>query len=247
MTDIKLIALDMDGTLLDDDKNITDFTRDQINRAHRLGLQIVLSTGRPLSTCYSYVKDLNLDSYLITSNGGQIFSKGHEVISEHLLDGDTLTFMYHLAQGLGMNTWVVSTEEPYYNHLPENHEQLQWLKFSCHSKDDVILDKMIEKLSYVEGVEISNASPINIEVNPIGINKAMGLEFVCEQLGLTMGNVMAMGDSLNDIKMLQEAGIGIAMANAQEAVKQVADYMTDSNNDDGVGKAIDRFVFSGRE
>lgn len=244
MADIQLIALDMDGTLLDDEKNITNLTRSQIKRAHNQGIHIVLSTGRPLSTCYSYVKDLNLDSYLITCNGGEIYSRDQTVVAQHLLETDKLAYMFHLAQGLGMNTWVVSTERPFYNYLPEEHQQLQWLKFSCHSKDEEILDQMVKKLSYIEGVEISNASPINIEVNPVGVNKAMGLEFVCEKLEITMDNVLAMGDSLNDIKMIQTAGIGVAMANAQKAIQQVADYITDTNNHDGVGKAIEKFIFS---
>lgn len=244
MADIRLIALDMDGTLLDDEKHISDFTRSQIKKAHDRGVHIILSTGRPLSTCSNYVRELDLNTYLITCNGGQIYSENQTVISQNLLDKEKLAYMYHLAKGLGMNSWVVSTEEPYYNYLPENYKQLEWLKFSCHSKDKNILDKMVEKLSYVEGVEISNASPINVEVNPVGVNKAMGLEFVCNQLGLTMENVMAIGDSLNDIKMIQEAGIGIAMDNAQEAVQKVADYMTDTNNNDGVGKAIKKFIFS---
>lgn len=243
MTEIQLIALDLDGTLLDDEKNIQSFTRSQIKRAHHQGIHIVLSTGRPLCTCYTYVKDLDLDSYLITCNGGHIFSSDHTVISQHLMETDKLAYMYHLAQGLGMNTWVVSTEEAYYNDLPEDHQQLQWLKFICHSKDEVILDKMVKKLSDVEGVEISNSSPINIEVNPVGVNKAMGLEFVCDKLGITMENVLAMGDSLNDIKMIQTAGIGVAMANAQKSIQQVADYITDTNNEDGVGKAIEKFIF----
>lgn len=246
MTDIKMIALDMDGTLLDDKKNITSATRNQILKAHESGIPIVLCTGRPMNKCDTYVKDLNLNTYLVTCNGGQVYSNEHAVIAEHLLASDTLADLYYSAQNLGMDTWVISTDEPYFNDLPENHKELQWLKFSCHHKDEAILDEMIQKLKYVNGVEISNASPINIEVNPVGVNKAMALELVCDRLGISMRNVMAVGDSLNDVTMIQKAEIGVAMKNAQEVVKQAADDVTDTNNKDGVGKAINKFILSAK-
>src|SRR5699024_2917843 len=211
-------------------------TRSQIKKAHDRGVHIILSTGRPLSTCSNYVRELDLNTYLITCNGGQIYSENQTVISQNLLDKEKLAYMYHLAKGLGMNSWVVSTEEPYYSYLPENYKQLEWLKFSCHTKDKNILEKRVEKVSYVEGVEISNASPINVEVNPVGMNKAMGLECVCTQLGLTMENVMAIGESLNDIKMIQEAGIGIAMDKGQKAGQKVTDYRTEKKKRDAARK-----------
>ena len=84
--------------------------------------------------------------------------------------------------------------------------------------------------------------PTNIEVNPSGVNKANGLKRVCRELGITMDQVMAIGDSMNDKKMIMQVGLGIAMGNAQEQIKLVADDVTDTNNNDGVAKAIERFI-----
>src|SRR5699024_9567724 len=103
-------------------------------------------------------------------------------------------------------------------------------------------DDLIEKLSYHKELELTNSMPYNVEINPAGVNKAAALEKVCDWMGITMNNVMAAGDSLNDIKMIEQAGTGVAMGNAQEAIKKVADYVTDSNNQDGVANAIQRFV-----
>src|SRR5690625_5759767 len=91
MADIRLIALDMDGTLLDDEKHISDFTRSQIKKAHDRGVHIILSTGRPLSTCSNYVRELDLNTYLITCNGGQIYSENQTVISQNLLRSEEHT------------------------------------------------------------------------------------------------------------------------------------------------------------
>ncbi|AST97681.1 Cof-type HAD-IIB family hydrolase [Shouchella clausii] len=245
MSDIKMIALDMDGTLLNDNKEITSWTKNQIRKAQHAGITVVLCTGRPFSHCHTYIQDLQLHSHSITCNGGQIYAVDHSVMTEHLFDPATLANLYHFAQGLEMNTWTISTKEAYYNDLPENCSECQWLKFSCSHKDEDILNKIAEKVQSIDGVEISNRTAFTVEVNPTGVNKAAALEWVCEKLGITMKHVMAIGDSLNDIKMIQSAGIGIAMGNAQKAVQQVADAITDTNNNDGVGKAIEKFILGG--
>ncbi|WP_080872842.1 Cof-type HAD-IIB family hydrolase [Oceanobacillus timonensis] len=244
--DIKLLALDMDGTTLNDEKCITSLTKNQILKAYDSGVIIVLCTGRPFQHCYPYIQDLHLNSHLITCNGGQIYSSDYTVITQHLLDADALASLFHFAQGLGTNTWVFSTEEAYYNELPLNYNEIQWLKFSCYYKNEKVLNHMLKKLSYVEGAEISNTTSKTIEINPPGVNKAMALKLVCDRLGITMENVMAVGDSLNDSKMIQTSGIGVAMENAQKEVKQVADAITDTNNNDGVGKAIEKFILSAK-
>lgn len=247
MTEIKMIALDMDGTLLNDRKEITSWTKSQIMKAHHAGITVVLCTGRAFHHCYTYLQDLQLDSHLITCNGGQIYASDHTVIAEYLLNAGTLADLYHFAQILKMNTWTFSTKGPYYNELPDNCSEYPWLKFSCSHKDEKVLNKMAEKVRSIEGVEISNRTAFTIEVNPTGVNKAAALELVCEKLGITMKQVMAIGDSLNDIKMIQSAGIGVAMGNAQKAVQQVADELTDTNNNDGVGKAIEKLILSGEK
>ncbi len=245
MTDIRMIALDMDGTLLDDKKEITSWTKKQIMKAHQAGVIIVLCTGRPFHHCYTYVQNLQLNSHLITCNGGQIFESDYTtVIAENLLEAEALADLYRYAQDLKMDTWTISSKEPFYNDIPDNYNDYRWLKFSCSHKDEKILNKIEAKVHSIDGIEVSNRTAVTVEVNPAGVNKAAALELVCEKLGITMKNVMAVGDSLNDVKMIQSAGIGVAMGNGQPAVKQAADDITDTNQHDGVGKAIKKYILS---
>lgn len=103
-------------------------------------------------------------------------------------------------------------------------------------------NEVLKELKEYKELEITNSSPINIEVNALGINKAAALAKVSEKLGFTMENVMAMGDSLNDIAMIEKAGVGVAMGNAQDIVKETADWVTDLNTENGVAKAIRHWV-----
>lgn len=244
MTNIKLVALDMDGTLLNSDAEVSDYTAKTIAKTLEQDVLVVLSTGRWLKSCYPYAEQLKLPSYIITCNGGEIWTANKELYDQTLLSVEKVEKIWHLSQEIGMNTWIVSTDDVYYDSRPDNFAAHKWLKFGARSDDKAKLDKMVKELSYFDDLELTNSLPTNIEANPKGVSKANALEKVCKELGITMNEVMAVGDSLNDIKMIQEAGIGVAMGNAQEAIKKVADHVTDTNDNDGVAKAIERFVLA---
>jgi len=242
MSNIKLIALDMDGTLLTTQEKITEYTKNVIAEALKKDVHVVLSTGRWLKSCYSYAEELKLTSYLVTCNGGQIWTVDQELLEEHLFPQEKVKNMWYLAKKYDVFTWLVSTDDIFYNQEPNDFHKYKWLKFGCETKDKHKLDKIVEELSYIDGLELTNSLPTNIEVNPKGVNKASALKKVCNKIGITMDQVLACGDSLNDIKMIQEAGVGVAVGNAQTAIKKVADYVTDTNDNDGVAKAIEKFV-----
>ncbi|MUK89056.1 HAD-IIB family hydrolase [Ornithinibacillus sp. L9] len=244
MSEVKLVALDMDGTLLNMNEEVSDYTKQVIAQALKKEVHVVLSTGRWLQSCYPYAEALQLPSYLVTCNGGEIWTMEKELVEQHLLNATDVEKMWQLGEEIGVHMWMISTEDVYRGERPEDFQKHQWLKFGCDSYDTDKLDHMVKELSYLKGLELTNSLPTNIEVNPKGVSKASALKKVCQKLGITMNEVMAVGDSLNDIKMIQEAGIGVAMGNAQEAIKNVANYVTDTNNNDGVAKAIERFVLS---
>lgn len=239
---IKLIALDMDGTLLKSDETVSEFTREKIAKALTRNVHVVLSTGRWLGTCYPYAESLNLTSFLITSNGGEVWTVDKELRERHLLDPGRIKLIWGLAKDMGLITWMVSTDKVWFNEQPDDFSAYEWLKIGCQSFDQNKLDAIVKELSHYDDLELTNSLPTNIEVNPKGVSKASALQSVCKEIGITMENVMAAGDSLNDIKMIQESGIGVAMGNAQEAIKKVADHITATNDQDGVGKAIEKFV-----
>lgn len=244
MKDIKLIALDMDGTLLNDDHEVSERNRKAIEKALEMDVHVVLSTGRGFATCYPYAVDLKLPSYLISANGAEIWTMEKELLRRNGLKAEMMEKLYNIASQVGVGMWMIATEGAFREEIPTDFDNYEWLKFGCYSEDQQKLDILVKEFSKYEELELSNSLPTNIEVNAKGVSKAQALHFLCDRIGITMENVMACGDSLNDIKMIQEAGIGVAMGNAQEAIKKVADYMTVTNNEGGVGEAIEKFVLS---
>lgn len=233
----------MDGTLLNDDHEVSEYTKKVIAKVLDQGdIHVVLSTGRWFDMCYPFAELLNLKSYLVTVNGGEIWSPSNELIEHHLLDASKIEQLWNIGEEIGLSMWMASTTDIFYAGRPDDFYAFDWLKFGCDSKNDNQLKQMREQLSHIDGIEVTNSLPTNLEVNPEGVNKAAALEKVCAELNITMNEVMAVGDSLNDIKMIEQAGLGVAMENAQEVVKQVADYETETNNNHGVAKAIEHFV-----
>ncbi|MBT2680965.1 HAD family phosphatase [Bacillus sp. ISL-35] len=241
---IKLIALDMDGTLLNENHEVTDENRQAIKEAEQRGLNVVLSTGRSLKTARDYVISLELSSYLVTVNGGEIWGPNGELVEVNPVDTEYIQWMYELSRKHKTGFWATSSEDVWRNNMPEDLFSQKWLKFGFHIEEDEIRESVLKELKEKGLFEISNSSLKNIEVNALGINKAKGLQKVCELLGISMENVMAVGDSLNDIAMITEAGLGIAMGNAQDVVKEAADGVTGTNRESGVAQAIHKWVLA---
>lgn len=239
---IKLIALDMDGTLLDENGEIPIENRLAINEAHEHGIHVVLSTGRSIATCKEHAESLLLSSYLVTVNGSEIWDWKGNLIERNLVELEHIEWLWELTQMHKVKTWATSSERVWFDQMPEDLSSSHWLKFGFHIEEDSMREQIIQELISRNCFEVTNSSPVNIEVNSLGINKAKGLQKVCELLHITMDEVMAVGDSLNDISMLKQAGIGVAMGNAQEVVKDIADYVTTSNQNNGVALAIRKWA-----
>ncbi|MCY8918645.1 phosphoglycolate phosphatase [Bacillus atrophaeus] len=240
--DIKLIAIDMDGTLLNDEQLISEGNRQAIREAEDKGVYVVISTGRTLMTCRELAESLKLSSYLITANGSEIWDSEFNLVERQLLHTDHIQMMWDLKNKHNTNFWASTVDKVWRGEFPETITDHEWLKFGFDIEDDDIRNEVLTELKKNKELEITNSSPTNIEVNALGINKAAALAKVSEKLGFTMENVMAMGDSLNDIAMIEKAGVGIAMGNAQDTVKETADWVTDTNIEDGVAKAIRHWV-----
>jgi HAD superfamily hydrolase (TIGR01484 family) len=237
--DIKLVALDMDGTLLNKAGEISEENRRAIKEAENQGVFVVLSTGRSFATCSDFAK-----SYLITVNGSEIYDNQGKLVERNIVDSDSIQWMWELSQKYGTHFWAISCDNIYRAEMPEKIHDSQWLKFGFDTDDEsirkIIMDELVSKGNF----EISNSSPTNIEVNAMGVNKAKAIKLVCSLLDITMDNVMAVGDSLNDLAMISEAKVGVAMGNAQEIVKEKADWVTATNEEDGVAKAIRKWALS---
>ncbi|MEH7073217.1 Cof-type HAD-IIB family hydrolase [Neobacillus drentensis] len=240
--EIKLVALDMDGTLLNKQGQVSEANRHAIQAAKDKGIIVVLSTGRSLTTSREHADSLELNSYLVTVNGSEIWDENRELVQRNLVKSEHIEWMWELSQQHNTQFWAISTERNFHNEMPEDIHRLEWMKFGFNIDDDNTRAIIMKELQDKGEFELSNSTLKNIEVNLAGINKAKGLELVCSRLGLEMKDVMAVGDSLNDLAMIKAAGMGVAMGNAQDLVKESADWVTATNEEDGVAKAIDKWV-----
>lgn len=242
--DIRLIALDMDGTLVNHEGEVSPENAQAIQRAKEKGIHVVLSTGRSLFTCRDISDELGRSSYLVTVNGGEIYDHEYNLVDSIPLDLDLVKQLWKLKEEHDVYFWSSTSQGLFNTNDPFDQEidTYNWLKFGFDIQDDDVRKVMMDELVKNEALEITNSSPTNIEINPAGVNKAAALVKVCKWLDLSMEQVMAVGDSMNDIAMIREAGFGVAMGNAQEAVKEAADWVTGINTDHGVAQAIDRVL-----
>ncbi|ANS75650.1 phosphoglycolate phosphatase [Paenibacillus yonginensis] len=242
----RLLALDMDGTLLTDNHQISPETAKWIHKALDAGVHVCLSTGRSYSEAAPFGEELGLDTPMITVNGSEIWRNPKELYRRELLGPELVEKMYKLSRTLNVWFWAYSVEglfneENWYEGVIKEKE---WLKFGYNVHDEEIRHQVLMELQNMGGLEITNSAPWNIEVNPQGVSKASGIRTLCGLLGIEMTETIAVGDSLNDLAAIQAAAVGVAMGNAQLAVKENADYVTSSNNDDGIAEVIRKFIFA---
>ncbi|MCM3733556.1 Cof-type HAD-IIB family hydrolase [Fictibacillus nanhaiensis] len=242
--DVRLIALDMDGTLLNHEGKVSIENQRAIKHAKEKGIHVVLSTGRHLYTCRDIADTLGRSSYLITVNGGEIYDHEHNLVDSTMLNHDLVDALWNLKVKYNLNfrssttLGLFNTEQPFDKQIRDYN----WLKFGFEIPDYEVRQVVLDELVKNDLLEVTNSSLTNIEINPAGVNKAAALLKVCKWLELSMDQVMAVGDSLNDLAMIREAGIGVAMGNAQDIVKKEANWVTGNHTDHGVAEAIDRVL-----
>jgi len=237
----KLIALDMDGTLLNKNKEIPVENREWIAKALDAGKFVVLATGRPISFAASIAQELGLQSPLIINNGSEVWKSLDTLHIRHEIGADWIERIFEVLSPYGdtIKYWAHTVEGPInHSNRPADLASVRWLQFAIRSDDPDCLQQVNKELSSWNVFEISNSHPTNLEFNPIGITKASGLKEVCKMLAIPLSETIAVGDSLNDVPMLRAAGLGVAMGNAQDITKQNADVIAPSNEESGVAYVI---------
>ena len=276
MDRIKMIGLDLDGTLLTDRKEFTDRSKRALRTAIDSGIVVLIATGRPLTGIPEEIRNFPGMRYALTSNGAKVMDVWeNRVVDEHLLSAklaekaleicgkyDTLQEVYY--DGVSYAPADKRDMIPRYHKNPNMWEYMRktrtWVEdiFRMVRESDRGLDKIQmlfadmeertkawQELSEVEGLELVGSLGYNIEINAAGVNKGSGLVSLGRLLGIRREEIMACGDGDNDLLMLKEVGFGVAMANAEEEVKKAADYITLSNEEDGVADAIEKFALRG--
>lgn len=263
---IKLIAIDLDGTLLNSNKEISPFNKEVLKKAKNEGIKVVLCTGRPIMGVQDYLEELDLlneDDYCITFNGGLVQkTKTGEIVASKVHSLDDVTYMYHQLNKVNLPVNIIDTNWVYEPTYPKNNEsyypklnaKLPFLskeidmfeKTHTFNKAVVcfenaqLLDTQMAKLpkTMYERFSIFKSQHILYEIMPKQVNKGFGIRMLCDLLNIKREEVFAAGDQANDIEMIEYAGFGTAMGNAIDELKQVAKSITDTNDNDGVGKAI---------
>ncbi|MHC1786205.1 MAG: Cof-type HAD-IIB family hydrolase [Christensenellales bacterium] len=271
---IRLVTVDMDGTLLNERGKISDRTLQTIRAAQDAGIVFSICTGRFFENASILLKDYGLDCPLIALNGAKValrpygaclvkhkmplasakatFDLLERTSAGYFLFGDGLVVIrrdgdVHHSQidfGERMET-EANTRYEYGKEACLRAIGEGIYKFYIHFGDDLqALGKLRDRLRDVPDINLTQSSNINIEVMPLGIDKGQGLRELAGHLVIPMTQVMAVGDEDNDLPMLRAAGLGVAMGNATQAVKGAADVITLSNAEDGVSVAIERYALA---
>ncbi len=266
---IKLIAIDMDGTLLNPQHEVTPGVKKAIQAAREKGVSVVLATGRPFIGVQRYLMELDLQhegQYCITNNGALVQQAATgECVVEATLTHDDYLYFEKLARELGVHFQALTKSELYtankdisaftvhesfltgiplhYRAVEEMDSSMTFPKVMMIDPPE-ILDKAIARLPEEarERATIMKSSPYYLEILNKKVNKGAGVKALADRLGLSRDEVMAIGDQENDMAMLEFAGTGVAMGNGIESVKAIAQFVTKTNLEDGVAYAIEKFV-----
>ncbi|QHW30751.1 HAD family phosphatase [Paenibacillus rhizovicinus] len=250
MGTIKLVALDMDGTLLNDRQEVSKENAKWIRKALDAGVIVSFATGRGYQSALPYAEQLGLETPMITVNGGEIWTRPQVLHKRTLMPVSYLTRLHELAlRHPECWYWAYTTTGIYnkenWSEVASRLDERHWLKFGYYTEDKPMLQAILKEASSWGGLEITNSSPSNLEMNPEGVTKASALRELCAVLGFGMSEVAAMGDSMNDIAMIREAGLGVAMGNAQDEVKAAADVVNVTNEEDAVARLLQDYVLKG--
>ena len=267
---IKLIAIDMDGTLLNSKKELLEETKQYFKNFHNKNTEtlLVLCTGRPETGIRPYLKDLGYleeNHYIISQNGANIYeSQTGKRVMDAFVDSAAIQKWIELGKKHGIS--VMGAGVDYYYSFDE--DPTEWMEFDVKlvsgklkripTKESLNTDfyKILlmgdeEQLNEFETFipqewrdefYVVRSQKYLVEVLTKGVNKAFGLEKLAQKLNIQPSEIAAIGDAANDIEMLEYAGLAIAMGNASEEVKSISDIVTDTNENNGVIKAIDKLI-----
>jgi HAD-superfamily hydrolase, subfamily IIB len=274
----KMIVMDMDGTLLTDDKRITERSKSVLKKAADMGVKIVISTGRIFASARFFGELLGVNAPIIASNGAYIreMDKGEdEVIYAKIMGKENIRMVLDLSHKYGLYshfyTWnSLFSEKLIYssvNYSKWNRLMPEDMKIKVNIIDrdkweDVIkeygdrilkavmMDDDGEKIQAMRrdvskyDVEITSSYEKNFEVMSKGVSKGAAVSTIARLYNIDKSEIICVGDSENDIPMIEYAGLGIAMKNGIDEIKDKADFITLSNEEDGVAYAIEKFVLN---
>lgn len=289
----KLIAIDLDGTLLDSYGQISEKNKNTIKKAINQGVEVVLTSGRSIMSVKNLADEINANNYIICGNGAMIYDlKKGEIIYGNLLnknkvlqliqicDENSIYYSVYtkntiITKNLNYNVLFYHQEnankpdnkqthiqivQDIYNYILNSPEE-EYIKLVVCDDNNIIFNSIIKILKGVKGVDVLDVGHMSrkliksgteefsieyfyTEINSQNVDKWTAISHLINRLGIKSEEVMAIGDNVNDKTMLENAGLGVAMENSAPYIKEIADVVTSSNNDDGVAKIIEEKILN---
>lgn len=268
----KLLVSDIDLTLINDKFLISERNQEMIKRARAEGVDFMLCTGRLFGAARPYAKQLKLSTPLITSNGAATMDiETGEVLYGTPLKADICKRIFGILDEIGIYYHFYTKDSFYTSKFTEENKQFQLMnsklndyeRFTmletddpckvaeqtdvykicvrCHSDEEK--EKFNKAFAKMDDITISSSFSDNFEINAKGVDKGAAIARYAKEHGIKPDEIISFGDNKNDIEMIRYAGIGVAVDNAVPELKEAADFITKSNNENGVGEAIAHLVF----
>lgn len=269
----KVVAIDMDGTLLNSKHEISQNNKNMLKVATEKGVQVIISTGRIFTSARYFAKLLGLITPVIACNGAYV-SEYHkdlilyesaikkedtikviEILDKYdivyrFYDNDNFYLKNIKSMSDKYSEWTQSAEDIFKVKLTILDSPVDFVKdnspkvykFVIADEDAQKLSKVKEEILQIEGIEVVSSWMNSFDIMNKGVSKGNALKELCEKLGVKSEEVIAIGDNFNDSSMIEYAGMGVAMGNAEDGVKEIADMVTDTNDNDGVAKALKELI-----
>ncbi len=265
----KAIVLDLDGTLMTSKNEISQKTKDLLIQIQQLGIKVILASGRPTHGLQEASETLQLKTYggyLLSYNGGRIIdTKDDSLIYDSYLEMNMILDLFDKSRELNTHLlaytdqYILTEDDDSYIQLeskinnlpvvrvPDFKAALQLKSVKCLMTGDPIhlvnVENQLKKM-YEEQLSISRSMPFFLECMPKGINKGNCLSILLNYINIDQEDVIACGDGYNDVSLIEAVGLGVAMANGCEPIKEKAKYQTLSNDEDGIAHVIEKFILN---
>lgn len=264
----RLAAIDIDGTLLDDNYKLSNETKEAVYEAKQAGIEIVLCSGRAPKSVFPIMEELEMDGYIITHNGAvTTHSETKDVINEQGFFMDSLYNVVDYCKTMGIHTDFCTAFDMYTEKIDSDELHALYNKYHMVPKivDDVknVKDKLVkftlfsseEILTHAQDdlkkmnltLQTIRSGPTFIDILHKHASKGMALKSLAHLLGIPMEKTIAIGNYFNDLDMIRTAGMGIVVANAPDEVQEQADLVVPSNNDNGVAQALKQLIVDQRK
>jgi len=263
---IRLIVFDVDGTLIDDNKDLSLKTISVLHELQQQGVAISIATGKTFPSVEELVKALTIKVPIILSNGALIQRPNREMVLSEFLSSDVVSEILEASESCGADLVLYTPDHIFTKKETFNTDQMKeiykerieaigvWAAIQVHLSqvckvifvnrlDNPLINHLKADLGKKLDGRVNFCSPTlnSIEIVPFGISKKTGLVRLAEVLHVSMEEVMAFGDQMNDLDIIEHAGIGVAVGNAVDEVKAIADYVVGSNNEDGPAEFIEEY------